>query len=55
MLMEVAYVVLQFQTDRQTINRNQRGAGISGYTKANILSVKVSDKCAEMLKIKLRW
>ena len=30
-------------------------AGISRYTKANILSVKVSYMCAEMLKIKLRW
>ena len=30
-------------------------AGISRYTKANILSVKLSYMCAEMSKIKLQW
>ena len=29
--------------------------GIFRYRKANILSIKLSYMCAEMLKIKLRW
>ena len=32
-----------------------RRTGISGDSKANILIVKLSYMCAEMLKIKLRW
>ena len=77
MLIEVAYFVLQLQTNMQIdrltffaydfsfccvkngeklthIVTNGR-TGISRYTKANILSVKLSCVCAEMLKIKLRW